>query len=77
MVYEGTQLYNFPGSDKLSDHGIKQDSVIFMTFNNINTDSLNKKRAFNDNFVKDKKPDKRIEGDNDDGKDQSIHNIPK
>ena len=70
MVYEGTQLYNFPGSDKLSDHGIKQDSVISMTFNNIITDSLNKKRAFNDSFVKDVKPDKRLKGDSDDGKDQ-------
>ena len=23
-LYEGTQLYNFPDSDKLSDHGIKK-----------------------------------------------------
>ena len=53
LVYEGTQLYNFPGSDKLSDHGIKQDSVISMTFNKIITDV---------------KPDKRLKGDSDDGK---------
>ena len=48
-----------------------------MTFNNIITDSLNKKITFNDNFVKDVKPDKRLKGDNDYSKDQSIHNIPK
>ena len=77
LVYDGTQLYNFPVTDKLSDHGIKQDSVISMTFNSIITDSLNKKRALNDNFVKDVKPDKRLKGNNDDGKDQSLHNIPK
>ena len=72
MVYCGTQLYNFPVTDKLSDHGIKQDSVISLTFSSI-TDPLNKKRALNDNFVKDVKPDKRLKGDNDDGKDQSLH----
>jgi len=48
-----------------------------MTFNNIITDSLNKKRSFNDNFVKDIKPSKRLKGDSDDGNDQYIHNIPK
>ena len=74
LIYDGTRLYNFPGGDKLSDHGIKQDSVISMTFSSIITDSLNKKRSLNDNFVKDVKPDKRVNGDNDNGKDNSIHN---
>ena len=41
-----------------------------MTFNNIITDSLNKKRTVNGNFVKDVKPDKMLKGDSDDGKDQ-------
>ena len=59
-----------PGSDEFSGHGIKHDSVISMTFNNIITDTLNKKRAFNDNFVKDVKPDERLKGDSDDSKDQ-------
>ena len=50
----------------MSDHGIKQDSVISMTFSSIITDlssnsvSFNKKRALNDNPVKDMKPDKRL-----------------
>ena len=74
LIYDGTQLYNFPGSDKLSDYGIKQDSIISMTFRSIITDSLNKKRSLNDNFVKDVKPDKRSKGDNDNGKDNYIHN---
>ena len=73
MVYCGTQLYNFPVTDKLSDHGIKQDSVISMIFSSIITDSFNMKRAINDILVKDVKPDKRLKGDNDDGKDQSLH----
>ena len=77
LVYCGTQLYNFPVTDKLSNHGIKQDSVISMTFSSIITDSFNKKKALNDNLVKDVKPDKMLKGDNDDGKYQSLHNIPK
>ena len=82
LVCCGTQLYNFPVTDKLPYHGIKQDLVISMTFSSIITDSFNKKRALNDNLVKDVKPDKRLKGNisnvnNDDGKDQSLHNIPK
>ena len=88
LVNCGTQLYNFPVTDKLSDHGIKQDSVISMTFSSIMTDlssnsvSFNKKRALNDNSVKEVKLDKKFKGNisnvnNDDGKDQSLHNIPK
>ena len=46
-----------------------------------NSVSFNKKISVNDNLVKDVKPDKRLKGNksnvnNDDGKDQSLHNIP-
>ena len=61
-------LNKFQVTDKLSDHGIKQDSVISMEFNSIvpdvssNSVSHSKKRLVNDNLVIDLKPDKRLKG---------------
>ena len=88
LVYCGKHLHDFQVNAKLSDHGIRQDSVITMMMSSTitglmsNSVSYNKKRPVNDNLVKDVKPDKRLKGHksnvtNDDSKDQSLDNILK
>ena len=81
-------MNDFKVNDKLSGHGIKQDSVITMMMKCIITGEMtnsvlyNKKRSVNDNLVKDIKPDTRFKDHksnvkNDECKDQSLNNIPK
>ena len=68
LVSCGKYLKDLNVIDKLSDHGIKQDSVITMLMKCLMTDvmsnsiQLNKKRPFGDNSVKDVKSDKRFKG---------------
>ena len=88
LVFCGKHLKNFNVNDKLSDKGIKQDSVIAMMIKCImagemsNSVPYNKKRPVYDNLVKDVKSDKRIKCHkpnvkNDESKDQSLDDIPK
>ena len=66
LVYYGKHLYDFKVNDKLSGHGIKQDSVITMMMKCIITGEIsnsvlyNRKRSVNDNLFKDVKPDTRF-----------------
>ena len=61
-------LDKFNGNDKLSDHGIEQDSVITMMMKRLVTDEmsnsvqLNRKRPVYDNSFKGVKSDKRFKG---------------
>ena len=70
LIYCGKHLDNFNGNDKLSDHGIKQDSVInmmmkySMTDETSNSVQLIKKISVYDNSVKDVKSDKRMNAKN-------------
>ena len=85
LIYCGKHLDNFNGNDKLSDHGIKQDSVInmmmkySMTDETSNSVQLIKKISVYDNSVKDVKSDKGCTSNvkNDKCKHQSLDDIPK
>ena len=68
LIYCGKYLDKFNGNDKLSDHGIEQDSVITMIMKRLVTDEmsnsvqLNRKRPVYNNSLKDVKSDKRFKG---------------
>ena len=92
LVFCGKQLNDINVIDKLSNHGIKQDSIITILMKFIITDvmsnsiQLNKKRPVGDNSFEDVKSDKIFKGNksnvmNDECKDiikstQSLDNIP-
>ena len=70
LVFCGKHLNDLNVKDKLSDHGIKQDSVITMLMKCVMTNEmsnslqLNKKRGFTNNSFEDVKSDKRFKGKN-------------
>ena len=70
LMFCGKHLNDFNVNDKLSDHDIKEDSVItmmmkcLMTSEMSNFVQLNKKRPVYNNSVKDVKSDKRMNAKN-------------
>ena len=68
LFFCGKHWNDLKGIDKLSDHGIKQNSIIAMLMKCVMTDEmsnsiqLNKKSDFADNSFDDFKSDKRFKG---------------